>query len=61
MLNPHSLNGPELVTVLAALGLVVNASLSLCMAWKKSARRPEAAPVPVPARRGAASMRRRQY
>jgi len=40
MFNPHSLNGPEITTVLAALGLVANASASFYMALKKSAQRP---------------------
>ena len=38
MLNPHTLNGPEITTLLAALGLVVNATISFCM-MKKSAHR----------------------
>jgi len=38
MLNPHSLNGPELATLLAALGLIANAAVSFHM-MKRSAHR----------------------
>jgi hypothetical protein len=36
MINPHSLNGPEVTTLLAALALVVNATISFFIALKKS-------------------------
>ena len=38
MHNLHSLNGPEITTLLAGLGLVVNATISFYM-MKKSANR----------------------
>jgi len=37
MFNPHSLSGPEITTVLAALGLVINACVSLYITLKKPA------------------------
>lgn len=36
---PHILNGPEVTVLLAATGLVVNASISLLIAFKKSSKR----------------------
>lgn len=45
MLNPHSLSGPEITTVLAGLGLVLNACITLLISFKQSSRR-------IPARGG---------
>lgn len=39
MFNPHSLSGPEITTVLAALGLVLNACINLILNFKQSPRR----------------------
>jgi hypothetical protein len=38
MLNSHVLNGPELAILLAAVGLVANATISFFIALKKSTR-----------------------
>ena len=39
MFNPHSVSGPEIITVLAALGLVLNACIGLLINCKQSPQR----------------------
>jgi hypothetical protein len=39
MFTPHSLSGPEITTLLAALGLVMNACITLFISLKQSSQR----------------------